>query len=262
MYDLPERRAETDALWTAIAARLDAEGVAAPGRLDRGRELAAIWTDPALLLAQTCGYPFATVLNGRVRLVATPRYRAPGCAGARYRSAVVVRAGDPARRLADCEGYRPAVNDARSQSGHQALRAALAEARIGLGPAIGTGAHRASIEAVVAGGADLAAIDCVTFALLGDAAPGLVAGVRAIAWTSPTPGLPLVTASATDEATRAALGRALDAVAADPALAGVRAALRIVDFARPDAADYAVLAERARALDARGAPRLLLDQKS
>ncbi|MGG2305100.1 phosphate ABC transporter substrate-binding protein, partial [Salmonella enterica] len=82
----------------------------APATLTRDRPLPAIWTAPDLLLAQTCGYPLTMDLREGVRLVATPLYDAPGCAGAWHRSAIVVRADDPAQALAACRGYRVAVN--------------------------------------------------------------------------------------------------------------------------------------------------------
>ena len=81
---------------------------------------------PASILSQTCGYPYATRLRGRVRLVATPVYRAEGCDGARYRSVLLVRADDRAENLADLRGRRVALNADDSQSGHNALRAAVA----------------------------------------------------------------------------------------------------------------------------------------
>ncbi|MEO1530805.1 MAG: phosphate ABC transporter substrate-binding protein, partial [Pseudomonadota bacterium] len=86
MYDLPALRPQTDALWAGIAAGLRARGVNAPGALTRAADVHAPWRDPALLLGQTCGYPFWHALRGHVRLVATPVYAAPGCDGSTYRS--------------------------------------------------------------------------------------------------------------------------------------------------------------------------------
>jgi len=106
MYDFPQLTGATDALWSAIAARLTERGVAAPTALTRGVPLDDLWADPALLLAQTCGYPLVTTLAGRVTLVATPCYRADGCDGAWYRSAIVVRASDSASSLADLRGLQ------------------------------------------------------------------------------------------------------------------------------------------------------------
>ncbi len=228
MYDFEELRPATDALWAAIAGRLTRLGVEAPASLTRGPSPDALWTDSGLLLAQTCGYPLATALRGRVTVVATPCYRALGCQGASYRSAIVVRAAEPARTLAALRGRRCAVNDAASNSGMNLLRQAVA-ALPGRAPFFGeivwTGAHAASIRAVAEGRADVAAIDCVTWAQLQRLRPNLTAGLRVLAWTAASPGLPLITGAGTDAPTLAALRQAIDEVAGDPALAAVRDAL-------------------------------------
>ncbi|KGM31765.1 hypothetical protein P409_25335, partial [Inquilinus limosus MP06] len=101
MYDLPEVRWATDALWAAVAARLSAAGIAAAPALDRESSLPDLWTDPALLLSQTCGNPYVRRHRDRLRLVATPRYAAAGCDGPRYSSQLVVRDDAPGEGLAD-----------------------------------------------------------------------------------------------------------------------------------------------------------------
>jgi hypothetical protein len=56
MYDLPELREATDELWRALAARLQNRGIDAPVTLERDEtNLDAVWSDPRLLLSQTCG---------------------------------------------------------------------------------------------------------------------------------------------------------------------------------------------------------------
>lgn len=261
MYDHPALRAETDRLWGAIAAGLQARGIAAPAALDRREDYETPWLAPGLVLSQTCGFPFATMLRGRVRLVATPCYDLPGCEGPAYRSALVVRADDPAESLADCAGRVPAVNALHSQSGHNTLRAAVAElaepGRPFLAPGVPTGSHRASVVAVAEGRADLAAIDCVSFALLVRHEPELAGRVRVLGWTPAAPGLPLITALGTGDAALAAIREVLAEVAADAGLAAARAALGLTGYAvLPEDAYDAVLAMRARA-DAAGQPPLL-----
>ena len=252
MYDLPELRAATDALWAAVAARLRQRGVAAPDALTRGADLAALWTDDRLLLGQTCGYPLVTSLAGRVAVIATPCYLAEGCDGALYRSALVVRADDGAAHLADLRGRRCAVNQAESNSGMNVLRAAVAPlARVAarfFAETVTTGAHAASVVAVAEGAADVAAIDCVTWAHLQRFRPGPAGRLRVLAWTEATPGLPLITALATPDGTRRALAGALDDVAADPALAETRAALLLGGFAHVDYGRIGEVERRAVAL--------------
>ncbi len=250
MYDLPELRAATDALWSAIAERLAGRGVKTPDALTRGPSLDALWTDPRLLLAQTCGYPLVTSLKGRVTLVGTPCYRAEGCDGASYRSAIVVRASEPACTLADARGRRCAMNDAASNSGMNLLRHAIMPFAAGgarfFGEIVWTGAHAASLRAVLDDRADVAAVDCVTWAQLRRVRPEATAGLRVLGWTASTPGLPLITSARTDAHTIDALRSALDGVARDPALAAIRDALLLDGFTvlEPGAYDAVLELER------------------
>ena len=203
MHDHPAVRWATDALWEALAIALVERGVPAPLALDRRPDYTSAWLEPGLVLSQTCGYPYVTRLRGRVRLVATPVYRADGCDGARYRSIVLVRANDRAENLADLRGRRVALNADDLQSGHNALRAAVAplaqSGRFFVGSTL-TGSHRASADAVAQGVADLCAIDCVCWAILRRHEPERTEGLRAIGWTAPAPGLPLITGLASNSA--------------------------------------------------------------
>ena len=228
MYDLPELAAATDALWSGIARRLRADGVVGvPDRLDRSREARAIWSDPDLLFSQTCGFPLTHAFAGRMAVVATPCYAAPGCTGPNYRSFIVARAEDARTRLADFAGARAAINSPDSHSGCNILRWRIAQetARPFFGSVRETGSHAQSLAVVKAGQADLAAVDCVTYALLGKHRPEAIAGIKIVDETALAPGLPYVTSPSTDETTLAALRRALAEAIADPALAKARNAL-------------------------------------
>jgi len=260
MYDFDELRIATDALWGAIARGLGEEGIAAPAVLERGRALGEVWTDPLLLLAQTCGYPLVTALAGKVAVVATPRYRAAGCEGAWYRSAIIVRANAPAACLADLRGHRCAVNGADSNSGMNMLRAAVAPIAGGtpmfFSEMVVTGGHEASVRAVAGGDADVAAIDCVTWAHLRNLRPHAVRGLRVLGWTEPSPGLPLITSLATGAATRRAVARVLEDVARNEALAAVRAALLLEGFEAVPLPAYDVILAAERRAQALGYPAL------
>jgi ABC-type phosphate/phosphonate transport system substrate-binding protein len=229
MYDLPELQAANDALWSAMAARLREAGVArTPPSLTRGRALEPLWSDPRLLIAQTCGYPYIVGLRGWVRLLGTPQYRAAGCEGPFHRSAVLVRVGDRAQSLGDLRGCRLALNGATSNTGMNLLRAEIAPLAVMgrfLGEVITTGAHALSAAAVAQGEADLCAVDCVTWAHLQRLEPTMASRLRVLAWTSRTPGLPLITGRMTDEPTALALVETLNWVMREPALADVRRAL-------------------------------------
>jgi ABC-type phosphate/phosphonate transport system substrate-binding protein len=242
MYDVPELRSHTDALWAAMARALEARGVRdVPTELCRDRPLPTVWLDPDLLLSQTCGYPLVRELAGRVQVVATPRYRVPLCVGSWYRSRVFVPRDSPAAVLADLAGSIAAVNEPNSHSGMNALRALVAPLAGGapfFRHVLWTGAHRASLELVARGEADVACIDCVSFALFERAVPELAGKVRAIEVTAACPGLPIITAASTGAEEIDAMRAALAEVAADPGLAAARDALLLDDFEVLDADVY------------------------
>lgn len=258
MYDLPALRPATDAWWAGLARALAEAGVSAvPERLTRERDLADLWRDPDLLLAQTCGYPLTHALAGTVRLVATPVYRAEGCEGAEYRSAFVVRADTPARDLSELRGRRVTINARDSQSGFNCLRHAVARLARGgrfFAEVVESGSHMASLAAVRGGRADVAAIDGVTLALLKDHDPGVVSGLRVLGWSAPAPGLPYVTAAGADEAQIARLRAGLRAAMEDPGLAEVRRALRLAGVEVLPWAAYDVIDEMEAEARAAGYP--------
>jgi ABC-type phosphate/phosphonate transport system substrate-binding protein len=233
MYDLPELVPAHDALWSALAERLAARGISAPRRLTRTPNHFEVWRDPHLLLAQACEYPLAKYFQGIVRVVATPCYTATGCSGASYRSAIVIRADDPATSLSDLRGRRCAVNEIDSNSGMNLLRAAVAPLAGGkrfFSAVIRSGAHRHSAALVADGSADVAALDCVSWAHFQRWYPAAMAPLRILAWTPSSPSLPLITAAATSDAVVAAMRASLADVLADEALRSVRADLWLAGF--------------------------------
>jgi len=182
-------------------------------------DLHAFWRRPDVLVSQTCGYPLVLGLHEHVQLIATPHFDAPGCDGADYSSVLVARAdATTPRTLEAFRGTRAAYNSVDSNSGYNAFRhtvAPLAENGRFFGETLETGSHLGSLRAVVDARADIAAIDCVTFAFARDALPELVATVREIGYTRQSPGLPLIAskhvASEKIDALRAALREALGA---------------------------------------------------
>lgn len=264
MYDLPELRWATDRFWQGLAGHLRAAGLAAvPEALWRPEAAGDAWESPDLLLAQTCGYPLTHALRGRLPVVGVPVYEAEGCEpesrfGPTYRSAVVVRADDPARGIGDLAGRRAAINGWDSQSGMSALRALVApHAHKGrfFEKVMVTGAHAGSMAAVASGAADVAAIDCVTWALLGDVRPAAVAPLRVLAWSTPAPTLPFVTGPAhAEDVHRIAV--ALTETVEDEGLAEACAALRLAGIAAPEAGDYGRILEIESAAEAQGYPVL------
>ena len=260
MYDLPELQDANDALWAAIAARLTAVGLASvPERLTRSDDLVSLWRKDGLLLGQTCGYPLMTEGAGRFAVVATPLYRGEGCEGSRHRSAIVVARSSSAGHLGDLRGARCAVNEWTSNTGMNLLRAKvapLAEQGRFFGDILVSGSHRQSLVMLAEGGADVAAIDCVTLALLRRVAPDLAASVKILDWTALSPSLPLITSSATEPATITLLRAALDDVAADPALASLRKTLLTDGFAQLPANIYREVVELERYSAGLGYPKV------
>lgn len=259
MYDFPETAAANDAFWGRIAARLNARGVEAPAELTRGADLAALWRNPRLVFGQSCGYPYMKGLREAVVLIATPEYGFAGCDGASYRSFVVRPTVDPRRNLDAFRGAVAAVNAFDSNSGMNLFRAAIAPLAGGspfFAAVVATGSHEASLEAVAAGCADLAAIDCVTFALLKRLRPALIERVAVVAESPPSPGLPFVASARLPATTIAAVRDALFAAVADPALAEARATLGLSGARLAAPADYERVLEIEREAVAAGYPRL------
>jgi ABC-type phosphate/phosphonate transport system substrate-binding protein len=199
-----------------------------PAALTRDLDHRDIWRHEALLFGQACEYPIAKFLGNSLKLVATPRYSAPGCDGALYRSAIIVRADDRADSLAELRGRRCILNEPDSNSGMNLLRAAVAPLAGGVPffKSVGlSGSHRRSVERVAANEADIAAIDCVTFAHLQRFHSRLTEKVRILCWSPASPSLPFVTAREIGDATVGALRSSLLAVLADSELRQAREVL-------------------------------------
>ncbi len=161
-------------------------------------DLLAFWRADDLLLSQTCGYPLVTLLGDAVHVLAAPQFDLPGCDGIDYCSVIVV-AENGARALEALRGSVAAINQEHSQSGMNMLRHTFAPfARDGrfFGRVQKSGGHLASMAMVLSGDADVAAIDCVTYALAERHAPHLMAGLRVLRRTVSAPGLPLIASRA------------------------------------------------------------------
>jgi ABC-type phosphate/phosphonate transport system substrate-binding protein len=259
MYDFPWTAAANDALWAAISARLAEAGVQAPSKLTRGGDLAGLWRDPALVFGQTCGYPYVTGLKDTVTLLAAPEYSFPGCEGASHRSFIIRRASDSRNSLSEFRGAVAALNAHDSNTGMNLFRAAIASVAGGarfFRTILVTGSHEASLAAVAEGHADLASIDCVSFALIKRGRPELVEGVAVVAESPPSPPLPFVASASLGAPTIAAVREALFAVLADRNLAEARTALGLKGARPTSSADYDRVIEIERGGAAAGYPRL------
>jgi ABC-type phosphate/phosphonate transport system substrate-binding protein len=226
MYDFPQLQAATDAFWAVLADRLIAMGMTdVPDQLTRSLGHCDTWQHPRLLFGQGCEYPLSRSFANCVTLLGTPRYTVPGCEGSTYRSAIVIRNGDDAETLPALRNRRCVINEVDSNSGMNLLRAVIAPLSGGVRffeSVTLSGSHRQSIEMVAEGRADVAAIDCVTFAHLQRFDPSSVSKLRILCWTPPSPSLPFITARTSTNATIRMLRAALASVFADESLRSLR----------------------------------------
>jgi len=200
-YESPASRAAEDLLWQAVRRQLlRRRDVAAPPGLARCEPCRQQWRRRDLLLSQACGYDVAH--SEYLAVVATPQFALPGCRGGRYWSRIVVPGTSPAERLEDLRGARCIVNSLRSHSGAWALGHCVAPlARRGrfFGSVVVSGAHRESLAMLRAGEGDVAAIDCVLWALAASESDAPCAGLRTIGRTAAVPAPPFVTSAANVE---------------------------------------------------------------
>ncbi len=165
-------------------------------RFESGRDLLL---DKNLYFGHTCGYPLVTHLSQHMIPFCAPVFDVPGCDDKLYSSVLITGVDSAVTDLYDCRDRIVAINTIDSNSGMNLLRHALAAAgasgqffrQVKL-----TGGHLQSLVAIAEGKAQLAAIDCVTYQLIQDQSPELVARVRRIGDTEQTCGLPFVVARA------------------------------------------------------------------
>lgn len=233
MYDHPAQQGANDRIWSAIARILRTRGVeGVPDVLDRTRHVNDLWRDTSLLFGQACGYPLIADDSLALQVIALPIYDVPGATNsdATHASVLVARANDGHSLLSDYRDTRAAINDPQSNTGMNLFRATLApiaETDVFFASAVQTGSHRASVAAITAADADIAAIDTVTYATLIRHEPDLTAPLKIVARSPASPTLPFVTSANTSIETIAALRLALQQVMTNPRLADDRAVLAL-----------------------------------
>lgn len=234
MYDPPHVQAANDALWSLIRDGLRAAGLPAPDGLTRhSPDPWKVWRAPDLVLAQTCGLPFRTALEGATAFIGTPDYGLPGCPAGWYYAEMLVRDDDQRDRPAGFDGARFACNGPDSNSGWALPRDWALSCGIRFGSVVQTGSHAEAARAVADGRADIMGIDAHTHRLLREGGT-LPAGLRVLARTQAAPGLPLIAARDGDvEALRDAVAQAIDALPPPH-----RAALHLRGLSSVRAADY------------------------
>ena len=230
MYDLPELQDSTNAILAHLAVLGITTVVDLDARADQEAAAKNLWAAEGLALTQMCGLAWHQRQTS-LTCIATPTYKASGCTNCTYLAYICVRSADFAAgiysSIADLAGARVAVNHQTSYSGCIGLRAAIAalfpESSSGAverllhfdeAATVITGSHRASLAAVRRGLADCCSIDCVTFALLRDAAPSELAHLTVIGSTPSAPAPPFVVPRSLPPHLSAALASGLRSLAA------------------------------------------------
>ncbi|RWD61217.1 MAG: phosphate ABC transporter substrate-binding protein [Mesorhizobium sp.] len=182
-----------------------------------------LWLSPALLFGQTCWGPMELGLARHVQVVAQPDYDGfEGGQGELYSSALVMFSdgGPSVTSPADgkavipldlMRGKRFVFNNPDSMSGLLGLTRdlqAIGESLDIFGSRSESGGHRSSIVAVAEGRADIAAIDCQSWALARRFEPA-ARHVKVVGWTARRKGLPFITARTTPASTIDAMREAI-----------------------------------------------------
>ena len=258
MYNLsPKISGLWDALfgWLGRRSGVDLEIIAhaAPAPLSE------LWSRPDMGAVFMCGYPFSTMPEAErpIALAAPISTEAWAQGGPFYASHIVVAQDSPIG-LADLMSARWGWTVRDSQSGYHAPRAFLAaqpgpgRSSEAVGPLLNP---KGIVDAILSGRIDIGAIDAYAYQLLAKHEPDMVAGLRVVATTEPTPVPLLVAARQQPEEIVSALRHALLQAHLSEEAAGILSALGLSGFAAPDPSAYDQLPERARKADlALGAP--------
>lgn len=237
MYDWPETTPDWDRFWEKLREAIESKGVPAPQCLARTGDHRADWTDPDLLVGQTCGWPFVSHLVGKVEPFARFDFGLGGTKGNYHSVIIASSAQKEALALIMDQGAAIAINGFDSQSGFRSLSTLLAAPlELPVDRFVVTGGHRNSVKAVAEGQAAFAAIDAVSWRLAQQYEPA-ANRVREIGRTGSAPGLPLITSLK-----YAQFGPALlQAMADTVAMLAPQMAIGLKGVVAAKAADYAVL---------------------
>ena len=193
MYQRPELVEAQNRYWQLIREGLQDVRIESPEALSQDAEEFFVWKHPELVLSQTCGMPYRTWLHDKVELVGTPDFGVKGCPPGYYRSALVVRANDPRTDVEAFQDATFAYNQTFSQSGYAAPYWHVKPLGFWFENRLHTDQHLQSAKAVAEGRADITSLDAVSWRNIEKYEP-FAKKLRVLDWTTPTPGLPLITA--------------------------------------------------------------------
>ena len=209
MYDWPEIRDETDRYWSHLYQAFEEAGCDAPSALTRPDDEALAWSQDDLFFSQTCGYPFSKFPEGQAHLLSVPSFAVPGWSGGTYSSAVVVAKTAPCDTLDDTRELRFAYNGENSLSGFRCLSPLLGHPFDWFKHQHHSSGHRASLDRISDGQADIAAIDAYCWYLYQMIEPKRAERLRVLAWTPALPALPYITRGSASEEELNRMKRAL-----------------------------------------------------
>jgi len=244
--------------WVGTTARVDLAVIdqSGPTSLDE------LWARDDMGCVFMCGYPWA-LRRERPALLASPVPSPPRYGGrAVYVTDFIVRADSPYKTLGDTFGGAIAYSAETSHSGYNAPRFHLlshvtpgrhAFYRKVLGPYI---RQRPCLDAVVAGDADVAAIDGYAVDLLRRHDSGATAHIRVVETTAPAPSPPLVASAGIDAAARERLIEALVGAHRSVEARALLDDLLLLRFDRVSPGDFDIFLERERAARDAGYPKL------
>jgi len=203
MYDWPETRKALDQFWDLIKIELLDRDLPAPNYLQRKDRQMPLWLSPDLTIGQTCGWPYANTLRSRVTPFARFDYGLQNCPRGTYRSVYIGQSPEDRKYLENVHALSScpsvAINGDDSQSGFHVfseISGLPASETVFEDQRLITGAHRNSVCAVADGKARIAAIDAVAFELAKRHEADATENVHIIGYSSPKPGLPLITSLA------------------------------------------------------------------
>ncbi|MGF1474233.1 MAG: PhnD/SsuA/transferrin family substrate-binding protein [Geminicoccaceae bacterium] len=230
-FDLPEIRETLDAWWAGLARHCRQAGIEdVPNKLLRPIDERRVWEHPAVLLGQLDGYRCVHVYGDRLRVLATPCYKARGCVGPRFRCLVLVREDDSAQVWTELQSRKVGVEGLDLLGSWRLFKAwveAVSDPASFFGRVIISGGALDSLALLHSEAVDYVLVDCVTYALIERERPEALQGVRIIAETETGLAPPIVTSRLQPPERVHKLGRALIAALTDPEIAPIRKRLLI-----------------------------------
>ncbi len=228
MYPFIRLQPAYNRLWQAVGEQLPFE--VPPLNWDLPPDVACRRDD--LLVGQTCGWPLITELAPSVHVIGTFDCDVEGAVDGSYRSVLVSASDEPLAAILARPELSVVANSPDSLSGWISLLVVAAAADVEFDAVEWTGSHAASVDAVRHGRSDLASIDAVSWAHLGET------GLTVVGHGPRVPCLPLVTSGSMAIEVVDDLRRAFEAAVSSPAMADTCATLRIRGFVRRRLADY------------------------